>query len=137
MAKSMEHLAILKPKYFKKIENRSKTIESRWHKFEKKPYKNRREVKNGDTIYFKPTGGLVSLKAAIEKTYFKDKLSKKTIKELLKKYGKRVGVDATYYEEIKDKKYCSLIFIKNIKTIAPKKYKRSYGNSWFTKSKIF
>lgn len=134
----MEHLAILEPKYFKKIENGTKTIESRWSVDSKvKPYHDRKAVKVGETIYFKPTGGPVSLKATIAKTYFEDKLSKKRIKELLKKYGEKIGVDSSYYKEIKDKKYCSLLFIKNITSIPSKKYKRSYGNAWFTEPKIF
>ena len=138
----MEHLAILKPEYFNKIRNETKTIESRWSVYNRNPYKNRKDIKVGEKLYFKPTGGLVSLKAKIAKTFFEADLTEKRIKELIKQYGKRIGIDLDYYtKEIrgKGKKYCSLIFIKNVVSITPKKFKTKKGSrlAWFTKPKIF
>ena len=56
----MEHLAILSKhsRLLAKILSREKTIESRWYKFKKTPYKN---IAIGDTIYFKESGEPVTL----------------------------------------------------------------------------
>ena len=112
----MEHLAILSKqgKLLAKILNSEKTIESRWYKFKKTPYEN---IAAGDIIYFKESGEPVSAKAKVSKVLFFDKLNEDKIRRLLEEYGSRLGVYLSYLEKVKDKNFCTLIFLENVEKI--------------------
>ena len=123
----MDHIAILskKTKLLKKIISGEKTIESRWYKFRKAPFK---EISIEDTVYFKDSGEPVSAKAKVDKVLFFDGLNPEKIRNLLIKYGGRLGVGLSYLEQIKDKKFCTLIFIKDVEEIEPFQInKKGYG----------
>ena len=106
----MEHIAILsiKRKLLGKILSGEKTIESRWYKTKKTPFNS---IKENDIIFFKETGMPITAKAIVEQALFFDNLDEEKIKEILNEHGKNIGVDMSYFEEVKDKKLCSLIFI--------------------------
>jgi S-adenosylmethionine:tRNA-ribosyltransferase-isomerase (queuine synthetase) len=134
----MHHLAILskKKKLLQKIINKEKTIESRWYKFKRTPYKN---IKINDTIFFKESGCPVTAKCRVSKVLFFDNLDENKILEILNKYGKQIGVNTSYTKEIKEKKYCTLIFLKDVEQIPEFKInKKGYGlmSAWITLSDI-
>ena len=134
----MQHLAILskKRKLLDKIISKEKTIESRWYKFKKPPFNS---IKENEIIYFKESGMPVTAKAKVEKALFFENLSEEKIKEILNEHGKNLGVDMSYFEEIKDKKFCSLIFLKDAEEITPFEInKTGYGNmsAWISFNKI-
>jgi len=110
----MHHVAILEKKYFNKIISGEKTIESRWTYYPKEPYK---QVNIGETIYLKESGKKVAHKAKVADTLFKEGLTPRKIKALLKKYHKNIGVEMSYFKNVKKKRYCSLVFLKDIKQI--------------------
>ena len=123
---NVNHIAFLKPKYFKKIINKEKTIESRWYKYKKPPFQ---QISVNDILYLKESGKPVSAKANVSKVLFFDNLNPKKIKQLLKKYGKNIGVEMSFFNEIKDKKFCILVFFKNLRNIKPFEINKSgYGN---------
>ncbi len=118
----MDHLAILKKsrKLSQKILSGEKTIESRWYKFKRNPW-NRLNV--GETIYFKDSGDPVNFKAEIEKVLQFENLTLEKAKELVNKYSDKICLskihDEKFWEYFKDKKYCMLIFLKNVEKISP------------------
>jgi hypothetical protein len=114
----MDHVAIMdrKLRLLPKILSGEKTIESRWYKFKKTPYRN---VNVGDVVYFKNAGDLVSVKTKVSKVLFFDDLNDEKIINILEKYGKKIRINLSYANELVGKRYCSLIFLKDFEEIAP------------------
>lgn len=134
----MEHLAILsqQSRLLAKILSREKTIESRWYKFKKTPYEN---IAIGDTIYFKESGEPVTAAAQVSKVLFYDGLDEDKIKALLQQYGAELGVSQSYLGKIKDKNFCTLIFLDKVRSIEPFQVnKKGYGlmAAWITIDRI-
>ena len=118
----MDHLAIMKKQWglTQKILSGRKKIESRWYKIKYPPWD---RIKPNETIYFKDTGDLVSLKAEVKRVLQFSDLTSKRVRQLLSEYGFNDGLEAEdipkYYQMFKDKKYCLLIFLKNPQKIEP------------------
>jgi len=115
----MQHIAILKKswKLIDKILSGEKKIESRWYKNKSAPWN---KIKAGETVYFKESGSPVTIKTEVEKVLQFSNLTPNKVKELLNKYGENIGIKANdFYEQLKDKNYCLLIFLKNSKKIKP------------------
>jgi ASC-1-like (ASCH) protein len=118
----MHHIAIMKKSWnlTEKILDGRKTIESRWYLKKYAPWN---RISRDDTIYFKDSGSKVTLKADVKKILQFENLTPLKVKGLLYKYGKEDGIkksDITeYYERFKDKKYCLLIFLKNVQKVTP------------------
>ena len=126
-----------------KILSGEKTIESRWYKTKCEAWG---KVKTGDTVYFKNSGEPVSVKAKVTKVLQFENLSFRKIKEILKKYGNGIGfrqlsngnsiVDGMgFFNLLKSKKYCALIFLKNPRKVKPFNVdKRGFGapRAWLT-----
>ncbi len=115
----MQHIAILKKswKLIDKILSGEKKIESRWYKNKSAPWN---KIKAGEVVYFKDSGEAVTIKTEVEKVLQFNNLTPNKVKELLNKYGENIGIKANdFYEQLKDKNYCLLIFLKNSKKIKP------------------
>lgn len=114
----MDHIAILDKKrnLLSKIISGEKTIESRWYKFKKTPYKN---IASKDTVYFKDSGEAVTTKAEVEKVLFFDHLNEDKIKQILHEYGQQICIPESYAPELVGKNFCTLIFWKNVQQIVP------------------
>lgn len=130
----MEHIAILskREKFLNKILDGTKIIESRWYVNKKTPYKN---ISKDDVIYFKETGDLARVRCQIEKVLFIDISNEEDVIKILEKFGKQIGINKEWADKLKNKKYCTLIFIKNIEKIKPFKInKEGFGNmaAWIT-----
>ena len=123
----MYHIAILKKslRLLPKIVNGEKTIESRWYKTRRAPWN---QVKKGEVVYFKNSGEPVTVKAIVEDVK-QFELTRNKIEQILQTYGSRIGVDSTFVEDVKDKKYCILIFLHNAQEVEPFDVdKTGYGN---------
>ncbi|MFH0701874.1 MAG: ASCH domain-containing protein [Candidatus Woesearchaeota archaeon] len=132
----MKHLAILskKGKWLAKILSGEKTIESRWYKSRKTPYQN---ISSGDVVYFKESGQPVTARAKVSKVLFFSELDERKIKEILKEYGKRMGI--SYSEKLLGKKFCTLVFLTAVEPVAPFNIdKTGYGlmAAWITVEKV-
>ena len=118
----MEHLAIMKKSWglTDKILSGQKKIESRWYSVKYKPWDN---IKEGEVIYFKDSGGPVKIKAEVSKVMQFADLTPRRVREILDEYGKDDGIEPEkipeFFERFKDKKYCMLIFLKNPIEINP------------------
>ncbi len=132
----MDHIAILSKKYLPLIISGKKIIESRWYKFKRDPYKN---IFPNDLIYFKESGSLVSVKAKVKKVLFFNNLNRYKTLEILAKYEKKLCLPLSHSAKLKEKNFCVLIFIKNVKKIRPFVInKKGYGAmcAWITVKNI-
>jgi len=130
----MEHIAILNKKLrlLEKIISGNKTIESRWYKFKRTPYKN---IQGGEIVYFKESGEKVTVSAVVEKVLFFSDLNEDKIKKILREYGREIGVENSYVKNLIGKKYCTLMFLKDVKEINPFNInKKGYGlmSAWIS-----
>lgn len=123
-----------------KILNGQKIIESRWYKIKYLPWD---KIKSGETIYFKDSGELVSIKAKVKKVIQFSDLTPKRVKQILDKYWKDDGIEKEnipkFFKRFKDKKYCILIYLNNPKKIKPFGInKTGFGmmSSWITVKNI-
>lgn len=106
-----------------------KTIESRWSKNKSAPWG---KVHPNDVIYFKQSGGMVLAKTEVEKVIGIENLDQKAVRWIARKYGLKE-------EWGKDKKYCTLIFLKNPKKFSPFRINKSgFGSAaaWLSDFKI-
>ncbi len=109
------HIAIMKKswKMIPKILTGEKYIESRWYKNKVIPWG---KISKEDTIFFKDSGGMVEASAKVMRVLqFKDLDWEKT-QEILKKYNDGIRlINQNDKEFFKNKRYCILIFLKDIK----------------------
>jgi hypothetical protein len=120
----MDHVAILKKSKISKVDNllqdildNKNTIESRWYVNKIVPWD---KVSLGDTIYFKESGGSVSIKAKVTKVIQYECLNKEIISSIIKKYGTQIAPNTSlgdflvWGEKQTNKRYCILIFFNEV-----------------------
>lgn len=118
----MQHVAIMKKSWglIPKILSGEKKIESRWSIYKCAPWG---KVKRGDTIYFKNSGEPVVAKASVDKIEEYENLNPDKVKALLRKYGGKNGIAVNNLENTiswaKNKRYCTLIFLINPRSVKP------------------
>lgn len=123
----MKHLAILKQPFLDMILSGEKTIESRWAMHKIAPFN---KLSVGDEILLKETSKDVIATAKVKDfKYFE--LTPKVADEIKQKYGKEIGVyKFENWENYRNKKYCTLIWLENVEKVKPFKVKRSNGAGW-------
>jgi ASC-1-like (ASCH) protein len=129
----MDHLVILakKRKLLDRIIRGEKTIESRWYLSRRTPWKN---IKRGDKLYLKETGEDVTVRATAAKILFFE-LTPAQVREILARYGKAICLTSQAYDKLKDKRYCILVFLTDVRCIPPFKVdKTGFGimSAWIT-----
>jgi hypothetical protein len=129
----MDHLVILakKRRLLQKILDGEKTIESRWYLSRRTPWKS---ISTGDTLYLKETGDAVTARATAGHVLFFE-LTPRLLHEIIRKYGKEIGLSAQAFEKLKDKRYCILVFLKDVRSTPPFHVDKSgFGNmsAWIT-----
>lgn len=138
----MDHVAIMKKAWglTPKILSGQKKIESRWYKTKHPPWG---QIGAGETVYFKDSGEPVTLKAAVEKVLQFENLTPIKVRELLKQYGQDDGIETAdlekFWQILKDKKYCLLIYLTNPEKVKPFEInKHGFGAmaAWITVSNI-
>ena len=121
----MEHIVILKKKYLNLILEGKKTIESRWTMNKCAPYHN---VNIGDILYLKEVGKDVSASARVSDVKFFE-LNDKVIDEIIDKYGKDICISDRNKDRC-NKRYCTLVWVEDVRIIEPFSVKKSYGTAW-------
>lgn len=117
-----DHVAIMRPSLglLEKIMIGEKTTESRWYLQRSAPWD---EISAGDTIYFKNAGEPVTIKANVAEVRQFDRLNSLKTRQILDEFGQRLGYSSSelagYFAQIKDKRFCILIFLQNIKKTKP------------------
>lgn len=123
----MKHIAILRQPFFDMVLNGEKTIESRWSMNKIAPYE---KINIGDEILLKLTGEPVTAIAKVQDVKFYE-LTPEIAEDIRLKYGKQIGTDKFEdWNTILKKKYCTLIWLKDVKTIGPVPVQRSNGTGW-------
>ena len=116
----MEHLAIMKKSlgYLEKMNSGEKVIESRWYNSRRSPWN---KIKKGDIVYFQNSGCAVTVKSKVKKVIQYDELTQNKIQEILFHFGNDIGIEdlKTFFETVKNKRYCILVFLENIHEIPP------------------
>lgn len=133
----MIHVAIMKKEwgFLEKILNGTKTIESRWYKNKYAPWN---RISKEDIVYFKNSGGPISVRVKVRKVMQYSCL-KPDVKKILDIYGKNIGIEkkdvAEFARKFRGKKYRILIFLAKPQTIKPFQInKKSFSPmaSWMT-----
>ena len=129
------HLALMNPFFMKKIFNGQKTIETRWTKTNRTPF---RRIEEGEKIFFKEVGGNVKASATAQKVEFhKNNEIEPTINFFIKKNFQEIGFSSIeqlneFLNEKKEINYLSIIWLEDVKKenfkVDPKKY--AYRNGW-------
>ena len=123
----MQHIAILRQPFFDMVLSGEKTIESRWSMHKVAPYG---KVGVGDEILLKETGKDVTATAIVKNVKYYE-LTPDKVEDIRIKYGKQIGTDKFEdWKSTRQKKYCTLIWLDEVKTISPFKVKRSNGAGW-------
>ena len=123
----MKHIVILKKKYYDMILNGTKTIESRFSTNKIVPYN---KVNIGDILYLKEMGKDVCAKAVVSDVKFFE-LNPDLVEDIRIKYGKDIGAeDKRFWVSSMNKKYCTLVWVKDVEVIESFSVKRSFGNAW-------
>lgn len=123
----MKHIAILRQPFFNMVLNGEKTIESRWSMNKIAPYK---KVSIGDEILLKLTGQPVTAIAKVKDVKYYE-LTPIIVEQIRVKYGKEIGTDKFEdWQSTLKKKYCTLIWLENIKRIPPINVPKSNGAGW-------
>jgi ASC-1-like (ASCH) protein len=123
----MEHVAIMKKSFgfTEKIIGGRKKVESRWYRTRRKPWG---VIRAGDTVYFKDSGEPVTVCAEASKIIQYSNLSPKKIREILKIFGKKIGIEPEesreFFDNLKHNKYCVLIVLKNPRKVKPFEIKK-------------
>ncbi len=134
----MDHVAVMKKAWglTPKILSGQKKVESRWYKTKHPPWN---KIRVGETVYFKDSGEPVTLKATVEKVLQFEDLTPTKVRELLDQYGQDDGIEKAdrekFWQILKDKKYCLLIYLTNPTTVKPFAIdKRGFGAmaAWIT-----
>jgi ASC-1-like (ASCH) protein len=118
----MEHVAIMRRSWrlTRKILSGEKTVESRWYSSRRTPWD---EIRRGDVVYFKDSGGPVSVRAKVAGVMQFSDLGSRKVAEILKKYGGGAGIEGPdlrkFYERFKEKRYCILVFLKDAREVEP------------------
>ena len=135
---ALDHVAIMEKSLglTRKILSGEKTIESRWYRTKRAPWG---RIEAGDTVYFKDSGAPVTVRAEVAKVVQCDGLTPAKVKEILGRYGPEIGIAPdgrpAFYETVKDKRYCLLIFLMNARGVEPFEIdKRGFGvrAAWIT-----
>ena len=122
-----KHIAILKQPFFDMVLSGEKTIESRWSMHKVAPYN---KVSVGDKILLKETGKDVTATAIAKKVQYYE-LTPQLVEEINQKYGKEIGTSKFKdWQATLQKKYCTLIWLGDVKKVDPIKVKRSNGAGW-------
>ena len=123
----MKHIAILRQPFFDMVLSGEKTIESRWSMNKIAPYN---KVGVGDEILLKLTGQPVTATAKVKDVKYYE-LTPEIVEDIRIKYGKEIGTDKfENWESTLQKKYCTLIWLDDVKKIRPMQVKRSNGAGW-------
>lgn len=104
----MKHLAIFIGDAIEKILRGEKTIEGRFSLEKILPYN---EIKKGDEILLKQSGGNIVGTVRVDNVLFYDNLDGESVGKLRKEYGEEMAVDDSFWRAKARARYASIIFL--------------------------
>lgn len=138
----MDHVAILSKQlpWLERIRSGVKTIESRWYQNRSLPW---RKIAIGDYVFFKNSGGQVTLRAKVARVQFFSELTSSKISNLVQIHAKQLGLKVdevgNFIELVQNKKFAILIGLTDIVEVpAFAITKKGYGAmaAWITIANI-
>lgn len=127
----MKHLAVVRQPFYDLILSGEKTIESRWSLNRCAPYQ---KVEAGDMIFFKLPGKSITATAQVEKVKFFE-LSPQLADKIKNEYGSQIAIDKFQnWEECRKKKFLTLIWLRDVKTISPCSFNKKGRAGWVCKA---
>lgn len=123
----MDHIAIMKKSWglLPKIISGEKKVESRWYKSKIVPWD---RIRKGDSLYFKDSGELVTLKSKVIKVIQYEARNNQHALEIFKKHAFDLGLKnppTEISQYIKNKKYAIFVFFDSVEKIKPFKIDKS------------
>lgn len=116
-----------------KILTGQKTIESRFSKNKITPFYN---IKKGEVVFLKESGGDILASFMVENVVFFDKLDKEKVMNIKEKYNEYINAPLDFWISKKNSKYATLIFIKNPQKIQPISITKKNRQAFVTCSSI-
>lgn len=135
----MQHIAIMNKKWglIPRILSGQKKIESRWYVHKVAPWN---KISAGDIVWFKDSGCMVTARAEVVRVLQFEDINGRfagdtgNINSILNKYGRLIDLKKEDFkkeaEEMTNKNYCILVFLKNAVSIKPFAIDKSgFGNA--------
>ena len=121
------HIAILKRPYLRLILAGRKRLECRLTKISCPPFG---QIAGGEKVLLKESGGPVRGQAEVKKVLFFEDLTPDEIDSIYRNYNDQIcGVDE-YWQSRQNCRYCTLIWLKNIKTCDPYRLRTRGMRAW-------
>lgn len=108
----MHHVAIVQAKYVRAILDGTKVVESRLSMTKSAPFG---RVEPGDVIHFKETGGAFGAVATVAGVMTFEDLHASDVRLLSRRYGSQVAASAEYWEERRDAKYATFVWLADVR----------------------
>ena len=121
------HTAILKRHYLNLILSGQKRIECRLTRILCPPY---RQIATNETVFLKESSGPVRSEAIVKKVEFFENLSPEKINRIMSKYNDQIMAASDFWESRRHCRYCTLIWLRNIRAIEPYRIKRRGMQAW-------
>ena len=121
------HLVILKKQYLDKILDGSKTIESRLTRGKCPPFDC---VSADDVLFFKESAGMVVAVAQAAAVKQFSNLTSAAVAKLKAEYNDRICGENEYWQLKSDSKYATLVKLKNVETIPPRRIYKKDWRAW-------
>lgn len=122
------HLGIFTQDYLTYMLEGKKTIESRFSKNKIAPYE---KITKDDIVFVKKSGGNVIAYFTIKEVLFFD-LKETPIEQIKEKYNKDLCLDDTFWENKKECKFATLIFIDQLIKVKPFSINKKGMQTWIT-----
>ena len=121
------HTAILKRHYLNLILSGEKQIECRLTRIPCPPF---RRIEAGETVLLKESSGPMRGEAVVEKVEFFENLTSEEIGEIQGKYNEQIMGAPDYWTSRGDCRYCSLIWLRDVRAIEPYRIKHKGMQAW-------
>lgn len=112
MKKSQKHLAVFSPDLIEKVFKGRKSLDIRLSKRAIAPYE---QVKRGDKVLIKKSGGKVIGEAEVNNVLYFKNLTPQRLKVLQRKYQQRSMTSDRFWQDRRSVKYGTVIFLKEVK----------------------
>lgn len=122
-----KHLAIVKPGYLKALVDGQKTIEARLTKTRRQPFG---QIDVGDFVYLKRASGPVCATAKVDAVEIYENLNCHEINKIKKLYNKQICGRQSYWQSKSDSRYALLVWLKDVKKIAPVNINKKDQRAW-------
>ena len=122
-----QHLAILKREYLELILCGRKLLECRLTRIPCPPFN---EIAAGEKVLLKESAGPVRAGAAVREVVFHENLTPDGVVRLKRQYNGEILGQEAYWLLRRDCKYCTLIWLKDVRPVVPYRIKRRGMQAW-------